>query len=83
MRINLYRKKNFEHLESDLLEAILIHSSLVELQTSRGEHLLQFLAQTVARQVKEQTLGKETIESGRSRSKIDDQENCLTHRKFK
>ena len=39
---------------ASLLEALLTHSSLVEQTTSRGEHLLQFLAQTVARQVKEQ-----------------------------
>ena len=58
---------------SDLLEALLMNTSLVEVHTSKGEHLLQFLAQTVARQVKEQTQGKETIEASRSRATLKDE----------
>ena len=53
---------------SNLLESLLSYTNLVEVQTSKGEHLLQFLAQTVARQVKEQTQGKETIENDRMKS---------------
>ena len=58
-----------------LLEALLTHSSLVKQTTSRGEHLLQFLAQTVARQVKEQAEQTKIDAEKKHRRKMDDDKN--------
>ena len=59
-----------------MLDLLLQNTKLVEYATGKGEHLLQFLCQTVARQVKEQaqlaTIDEESSSLGRSKRLDDD-----------
>lgn len=61
----------------ELLELLLNNTRLVQFGTGRGEHLLQFLCQTVARQIVEQAEMKkfENDTPSRSAKRQDSQEN--------
>ena len=62
----------------ELLELLLNNTRLVQFGTGRGEHLLQFLCQTVARQIVEQAEMKKfenDTPSSRSAKRQDSQEN--------
>ena len=52
----------------ELLELLLNNTKLVQFGTGRGEHLLQFLCQTVARQIVEQDEMKKFKDDTPSRS---------------
>lgn len=52
-----------------LLHYMLRHTQLVQCSTNKGEHLVQFLAQTVARQIKEQANLSEVEQTVSRRSK--------------
>ena len=61
----------------ELLELLLNNTRLVQFGTGRGEHLLQFLCQTVARQIVEQAEMKkfENDTPSRSAKRQDSQES--------
>ena len=62
----------------ELLELLLNNTRLVQFGTGRGEHLLQFLCQTVARQIVEQAEMKKfenDTPSSRASKRQDSQEN--------